>query len=142
MRALDLHSGAFRDISMRIPAYFFLGSVCFSLCADTNFLVVPKKKQPKVTAQDCIQEILEGQKIAARHLQYMGQIQNIELQWGQDFTEDVGIFKKAKPEQLQEYMAHKEKSNQARLDYEQALKDERDFLKQFEQNVLMPKKKK
>lgn len=142
MRELDLHSGAFKDNYMRIPVFIFLGSLCYSLCADTNFLAEPKKKQPKVTAQDCIQEILEGQKIAARQLQYMGQIQNIELEWGQDFTEDAGIFKKAKPEQLQEYMAHKKKSNQARLEYEQALKDERDFLKQFEQNVLMPKKKK
>lgn len=141
MRALDLHSCVFRDIYMRIPLFLII-VFCCPLFADTNFLVEPKKKQPKVTAQDCIQEILEGQKIAARQLQYMGQIQTIELQWGQDFTEDSGIFKKAKSEQLQEYMAHKKKSNQARLDYEQALKEERDFLKQFEQNVFTSQVKK
>ena len=130
-----------KGIIMRLTASVLLGSLFCVALADTSFVVEPKKKQPKVTAQDCIQEILEGQKIAARQLQYMGQIQNIELQWGQDFTEDVGVFKKAKLEQLQEYMAYKKKSTQARLDYEQALKDERDFLKQFEQNVLNPKPK-
>jgi hypothetical protein len=130
-----------KGITMRLAGYVFLGSLFCMASADTSFVVEPKKKQPKVSAQDCIQEILEGQKTAARQLQYMGQVQNIELQWGQDFTEDVGVFKKAKAEQLQEYMAHKIKSNRIRLDYEQALKDERDFLKQFEQNVFNPKPK-
>lgn len=126
---------------MRITVFVFFVSIFYCAVAENNFLVEPKKKQPKVTAQDCIQEILEGQKIVAHQLQYMGQIQNIELQWGQDFTEDMGIFKKAKPEKLQEYMAHKKKSIQIRLEYEQALKEERNFLKQFEQNVLVSKDK-
>lgn len=106
---------------------------------DSEFTVTKKQtpvKQSKVTVEDCVQEILEGQKIVARHLQYMGQIQSLELQMGQDVIDDAGVLKKAKQPQLQEFMAHKKKSNQARLEYEQALKCERDFLKQFEQDVL------
>lgn len=113
--------------------------------ADSEFTLAKKQtpiKQPKVTVEDCVQEILEGQKIVARHMQYIGQIQTIELQMGQDVMEDTGILKKAKQTQLQEYMAYKKKSNQARLEYEQALKSEREFLKQFEQTVLSPVKKK
>lgn len=113
-----------------------------SLMATPTNEFVQQKKQPKVTAQDCIQEILEGQKTAARQMQYLGQIQLLELQWGQDFMEDEGIFKKANTPQLQNYMHAKKKSNHARLEYEQALKEERDFLKQFEQIVLAPKNKK
>ncbi|GMU19814.1 MAG: hypothetical protein AMXMBFR12_10050 [Candidatus Babeliales bacterium] len=114
------------------------------ICCDSEFILEKKPavaKQPKVTVEDCIQEILEGQKIVARQMQYMGQIQMIELQWGQDCMDDTGILKKAKPVQLQELMAHKKKTNQTRLEYEKALKQERDFLKQFEKTVLAPVKK-
>lgn len=106
----------------------------------TNEFVQPKK-QPKVTAQDCIQEILKGQQIVAGQMQIIGKIQAIELQWGSDFIDDEGVFKKATNPQLQQYFQAKQKSNQARLEYEQALKEERDFLKQFEHIVLAPKKK-
>lgn len=108
---------------------------------DSEFILEKKPiaaKQPKVSVEDCIQEILEGQKIVARQMQYMGQIQTIELQWGQDCMDDTGILKKAKPVQLQELMAHKKKTNHIRLEYEKALKQERDFLKQFEQAVVSP----
>lgn len=116
-----------------------------TLWGDSEFVIEKKQKpvtQPKVTVEDCIQEIMEGHKTGARQIQYMGQIQMIELQWGQDCMDDTGILKKAKQVQLQEFMAHKKRTNQARLEYEQTLKAERDFLKQFEQTVLAPPSKK
>lgn len=131
MRALDLHSGAFRDISMRIPVFILLGSLCYSLWADTNFLAQPKKKLPKVTAEDCLQKILEGQQIAARQLQYLGQIQGIQIATGQDFFDGIGKLKNAKPEKLREYKAQQEKLNTLALEFENALKEHRDYLKQF-----------
>lgn len=128
--------------------YILIMVLAFSIqtiSGDSEFIIEKKQKpvpQPKITVEDCIQEIMEGHKTSARQMQYMGQIQSIELQWGQDCIDDTGILKKAKQAQLQEFMAHKKRSNKARLEYEQTLKAERDFLKQFEQAVLAPPSKK
>ncbi len=116
---------------------------CMMFCIITfgadDFVIKPsQKKQPKITAEDCCRVMLDGQKITARHMQYVGEINSIELAWAEDFFngEANALFKKATGQQLQEYAAYKEKSNCARAAYEKVLREEYDFLKQFEKDVF------
>lgn len=79
----------------------------------------------------------------AHIIQYCGCIEAIELQWVQDFFDaEDGIFARATPAQLQKYMEYKRKSNAAREAYEDELRQECNFLKQFEQEVRASKTKK
>lgn len=132
MRALDLHSGAFRSkMVSKFSKMFFVFVMIFSQLTAENFVMPPKKKLPKVTAEDCLQKILEGQQIAARQLQYLGQIQGIQIATGQDFFDGTGKLKNAKQEKLREYKAQQEKLNKLATEFENALKEHRDYLKQF-----------
>ena len=108
-----------------------------------SFVVKKKEKKPKISAEDCCRQIMQEMKNLASIAQYSGQIQSIELEWVEDFFEnEKNVLTLATQEQLQKYYAHKQKSNQIREEYEKALCQERNFLKQFEQEVLSPVKKK
>lgn len=136
MRELDLLNGALKGvrmaISLGIKSTLFFVLMFLPLGAETNFLAQPKKiKQPKVTPEDCLQKMLEGQQIAARQLQYLGQIQGIQITTGQDFFEGSGKLKNAKQDKLQEYKKQQEKLNKLALEFENALKEHRDYLKNF-----------
>ncbi|CAN5134793.1 hypothetical protein BH09DEP1_BH09DEP1_5090 [soil metagenome] len=117
-------------ITMRVHALIMALIFC-PLVANDFVMPAKKKKVPKVTAEDCLQRMLEGQQIAARQLQYLGQIQGIQIATGQDFFDGTGKLKNAKQEKLQEYKAQQEKINKLALEFEDALKEHRDYLKQF-----------
>ncbi len=119
----------------------FLGLFSIITVGET-FTVKPKKKQPKITAQDCCDQLMSGLQTDARIAQYQGNIQSIELGWAKDFLDDVphALFKDANQDQLQDFYNHKKKCNVIREEYEKALREERDYLKQFEQTVMKNKK--
>lgn len=115
-----------------------VSSIYSNLLISESFVVPPKKKQPKITAQDCCQEILLEMHSNARIFQHMGAIQAIELGWAQDILEDDknALFNRASQEQLQKFMHSKQELKAIREEYERALKQEREFLKQLEKEVF------
>lgn len=114
--------------------------------AAESFVEPKKTSTQKMSADDCCQQILWGGKEFARISQYTGAIQAIDLLWVEDYFDDEknGVFNLAAKDQakLQDYVAHKEKYNRAREEYEKVLKEELEFLKQFESSVRTSKKKK
>lgn len=114
------------------------------LNSSENFTIAPKKRPVKLTASDCCQHILEELKGFARISQYIGIIQGIELTWVENYMNEKKntFFNRATQEQLVRYNNHKQKVNAAREEYEAVLRENRDFLKQLEQEVLAPVSKK
>jgi hypothetical protein len=106
-----------------------------------TFTLKPKKKQPKITVQDCCDQIFLAREMDAHILQYTGIIQSRELAWGRGSLEDAAdaFFKKLDQAQLQDYYNHKKKCNVIREEYEKALREERDYLVQLEKNVMKNK---
>ena len=125
---------------MLIFRLLFSISLCLTIHAE-SFIITPKKKQPKITIEDCCQQIFFQMKEFATISSYNGFIQSLELDWAQDYLEGnkKSLFKNATQEQLQNYFNHKQKLNAALQEYEKIIKQEVEFIKQFEQDI---KKKK
>ena len=149
MRVLVLRNGArkhFGGLMVYQRNYVILVIFFFGLMAAESFVEPKKTSTQKMSADDCCQQILWGGKEFARISQYTGAIQAIDLLWVEDYFDDEknGVFNLAAKDQakLQDYVAHKEKYNRAREEYEKVLKEELEFLKQFESSVRTSKKKK
>lgn len=127
---------------MKIQQIIVIVGLVFSglLVAET----FTKKKQPKVTIEDCCHQILFGNKTSSRNDQYNGQIKGIILNWAEDFVEDekTALLKVAPQEDLKECYRVLEKWNTIQERYEQDLREIRDELKQIEQKVSAVKSKK
>lgn len=106
-----------------------------------SFVLTSKKRQPKITDQDCCQLIMQNLKDFSRIGQFKEQIQSFELSMVQDLldNESSAWFKHASQENLQNYRKQAQKLNKASQDYQKALEEYRDFLKQ---EVVTPQKKK
>ena len=125
---------------MMLRRLFFLIFICLTMSPE-SFVITPKKKQPKISIEDCCQQIFIQMKEFATISYYNGFIQSVELDWAQDYLDGdkKSLFKNASQEQLQNYFNHKQKFNAALQEYEKIVKQEVEFIKKFEQDI---KKKK
>jgi|GEM_PF-3363378 hypothetical protein len=109
---------------------------------EESFIVKPKNKsEPKVTLEDCMGTILDEQQLLARIEAYSGAIKVRELEWAEQIFNERknGVLKKASKQQLQKLADEQQQFTQACQKFEQASRQYRDFLAQFEQELVSTK---
>jgi hypothetical protein len=87
---------------------------CFfsnSLLLAESFIATPKKRQPKISAEQCSREILEQMKLFTISTHYISLIQAVELSWIEDMLDNAknSFFKSATQHDLQLFIKQNEK---------------------------------
>lgn len=123
---------------------FFLLLLFLQTPASENFEKKPQKKQPKLTVEQVCQNMMPENIISARINSLLGQNQATGLSWIDDIMEEAAqaLFKLATQDLLQKFMEMEQRYIAALEQFELVLRERREFLKNWKQEVLAPKNKK
>lgn len=108
-----------------------------SIILGESFILPTKKRQPKISPEDCCEFIGNEMKFHSRILQYTGAIQERDIAMIDGVAEGDKhcLLKKATQQQLQEYRAHEKEFVRQQEMYKNALAEHQKFLQEFEKEV-------
>lgn len=118
--------------------------VLFSLVIDAeNFVVAPKKKQPRLSLEDICHNMMPENIITARINSLLGQNQVIELSWVDAVMQEDknALFNKATQEELQQFNQEEQGYIANLKHFEKVLHDHQEFLKNWKHKVSSKNKK-
>ncbi len=144
-RGLHSHFVLHRPERFQKKSILLFSAIFFMpLLSAETFTVAPKKKQSKITVEQVCQHMMPENIISARINSLLGQNQAAGLSWIDDVMEEAkdALFTVATQEQLQKFMEMEQSYSAALEQFELVLRERREFLKNWKQEVLTPKNKK